>query len=105
MRVWREVKVRHAGGEATRAMATRARDLIRQAGWHGEVRIFGDRRAAPPRRPGAADPRRPARGVPGASWCIPGHAPHVRDRIAAVNGRLRTWTGTTTSASTRRVWA
>jgi len=93
LRVWREVKVRHAGGEATRAMATRARDLLREAGWRGVVELYGDPAGRAAKTTGPADHAVLREVFPGASWCIPGHPPHVRDRIAAVNGRMETLDG------------
>ena len=93
LRVWREVKVRHAGGEATRAMATKARTLLQEAGWSGTVELYGDPSGRAAKTTGPSDHAILRECFPGALWCIPGHPPHVRDRIAAVNGRLETLTG------------
>lgn len=93
LRIWREVRVRHAGGEATRAMATRARDLLREVGWRGSVELYGDPAGKAAKTTGPSDHAVLRECFPGAAWCIPGRPPHVRDRIAAVNGRLETLDG------------
>lgn len=93
VRVWREVWVAHSGGEATRASATAARDLLRRAGWTGPVDLYGDPAGTARKTTGPSDHAVVRQVFPQASWHIRGRAPHVRDRIAAVNGRLETMDG------------
>jgi len=93
VRVWREVWVAHSGGEATRASATAARALLRQAGWHGPIDIYGDPAGTARKTTGPSDHAVVREVFPQATWHIRGRAPHVRDRIAAVNGRLETMDG------------
>lgn len=94
VRVWREVKIRHAGGEATRATAKRVQALLTEAGWRGACRLYGDPAGRAAKTTGPSD-HAVLRDVFGASVSnqIRGHAPHVRDRIAAVNGRCETLDG------------
>lgn len=91
--VWREVKVRHAGGEATRAMARAARAHLAGVGWDGPIRIHGDPAGRAAKTTGPADHAVLREVFPSASWQIPSRAPHVRDRIAAVNGRCESADG------------
>jgi hypothetical protein len=93
VRVWREVKTRHAGGEATRATARRAKQLLDEVGVRGPIRIYGDATGKAGKTTGPADHAVLREVFPGATWCIPTHNPHVRDRVASVNGRCQTMTG------------
>jgi hypothetical protein len=92
-RVWREVQTRHAGGEATRATAERARQLVSDAGWHGPLRLYGDATGRAGKTTGPSDHAVLREVFPGASWYIGANNPHVRDRVAAVNGRCKSMTG------------
>jgi len=91
--IWREVWVPYAGGEATRAAATTARLLLAQARWAGPIRLYGDPAGQAAKTTGPSDHAVLREVFPGAVWCIPRQAPHVRDRVAAVNSRLRTMDG------------
>src|SRR4029077_10915179 len=53
--VYREVKIRHAGGEATRAVGRRIKDLLHEAHHHGQVRIYGDATGRSAKTTGPAD--------------------------------------------------
>jgi hypothetical protein len=92
-RVWREVKVRHAGGEATRACGRRVKDLLVQAGFTGGVRIYGDATGKSPKTTGPADHAILRELFPAATWCIGRSNPHEHDRIAALNSACETMTG------------
>lgn len=92
-RVWREVWVTHAGGEATRASAQRAKELLQKAGWTGAVRIYGDATGRTAKTTGPSDHAVLREVFPGATWCIKPDNPHVRDRVAAVNARCETMDG------------
>lgn len=94
-RVWREVWISHAGGEATRATAMRCRDLIRESGWVGPIRGYGDPAGKAAKTTGPSDHAVLRDVFPAAAWYIPKAAPHVRDRIEAVNARFRTMDGQT----------
>lgn len=94
-RVWREVWIAHAGGEATRATAQRALDLIRESGWRGPIRGYGDPAGKSAKTTGPSDHAVLREVFPLATWYIPQAAPHVRDRIEAVNARLQTSDGQT----------
>ena len=89
--VWREVFILHAGGEATRASATAARELL--ANWAGEIRIYGDPAGKAGKTTGPSDHAVVKEVFPHAKWCIASGAPHVRDRVAAVNARCETMDG------------
>lgn len=91
--VWREVFVTHAGGEATRAAALRAKQLLAEAGWRGPVRIYGDPAGKSAKTTGPSDHAVLRELFPSATWCIKASAPHVRDRVAAVNARCETMDG------------
>ena len=93
IRIWREVKLRHAGGEATRATARRCKQLLDEAGYRGPIRLYGDATGKAGKTTGPADHAVLREVFPGATWCIPSHNPHVRDRVSAVNGRCQTMTG------------
>lgn len=93
VRVWREVFVTHAGGEATRAAAMAAKFHLHQAGWTGPVRIYGDPAGKAAKTTGPSDHAVLREVFPGATWCISSHAPHQRDRVAAVNARCETMDG------------
>jgi hypothetical protein len=92
-RVWREVWVTHAGGEATRAAAQKAKSHLALAGWTGEVRIYGDAAGSSPKTTGPSDHAILRDVFGGASWHIKPANPHVRDRVAAVNARCETMDG------------
>lgn len=91
--VWRELWVAHAGGEATRAAALRAKQLLTDAGWHGPIRLYGDASGQAAKTTGPADHAVLREVFPHASWYIPKSNPHVRDRVAAVNARCETMDG------------
>jgi hypothetical protein len=93
VRVWREAKTRHAGGEATRATARRCKELLAEAGFRGEVRLYGDPAGSSGKTTGPSDHAVLREIFAGATWCIPRAHPHVRDRVAAVNGRCETMLG------------
>jgi len=90
---WREVFTTHAGGEATRASAMAAKDLLAEAGWNGPVRIYGDATGKARKTTGPSDHAVLRQVFPGAVWCITPSAPHVKDRVAAVNARCQTMDG------------
>lgn len=92
-RFWREVFVSHAGGEATRASATAAKNLLKGANWNGAIRIYGDPAGKAGKTTGPSDHAVLREVFPNATWCIPHQAPHVRDRVAAVNARCETMDG------------
>lgn len=92
-RVWREVWIAHAGGEATKASAEKVQALLREQNWTGEVRIYGDPAGQAGKTTGPSDHAVVKAMFPGATWCIPRAAPHVKDRVAAVNARCRTADG------------
>lgn len=83
--VYREVKIRHAGGEATRATARRVKELLDEAGHQGGVRIYGDATGQAAKTTGPADHAVLREVFPGAAWCIPHGNPHEKDRVSAVN--------------------
>jgi hypothetical protein len=93
VRVWREVRITHAGGEATRATAARAAALLQEAGYRGEVRVYGDATGKAGKTTGPSDHAVLREVFPRCTWRIPAGQPHVRDRIAAVNSRCETATG------------
>jgi hypothetical protein len=90
---WREVWIEHAGGEATRAAAQEAARLLNEARWDGEIRIYGDPSGKSPKTTGPSDHAVLKEVFPRATWCIPNGAPHVKDRVAAVNARCQTMDG------------
>lgn len=91
--VWREVRLTHRGGEATKAVALRLQGLLREAGHIGQIRIYGDATGKAAKTTGPADHQVLRDLFPDAVWCIPGHNPHERDRVAAVNGVCETMSG------------
>jgi len=93
LRIWREVQTRHAGGEATRATAERARQLLQDAHWTGPIRLYGDATGRAGKTTGPSDHAVLRETFPGAVWLIGAANPHVRDRVAAVNGRCRNMKG------------
>jgi hypothetical protein len=93
IRVWREVFVQMAGGEATHASATGAKRLLDQVGWKGPICIYGDSTGKAAKTTGPSDHAVLRRVFPGASWRIPLEQPHVKDRVAAVNARLESADG------------
>jgi hypothetical protein len=92
--VWREVRLTHRGGEATRACALKAKAFLRDAHHHGEVRIYGDATGKSAKTTGPADHAVIREVFPNAVWCIPGHNPHEKDRVSAVNACCETMAGT-----------
>lgn len=92
-RIWREVWVEYAGGEATKASATAARKFLTDAGWTGSVRLYGDATGQSAKTTGPTDHAMIRSVFPGATWCIKSENPHVRDRVAAVNARCETMDG------------
>lgn len=92
---WREVWVPHAGGEATRSAALRAKTLLSEAGWAGPVRIYGDATGQTPKTTGPSDHAVLRELFPNATWCIRKDNPHVKDRVAAINARCETMDGKT----------
>jgi hypothetical protein len=93
VRVWREVRITHAGGEATKATALRAQQLVAEAGHRAAVWVYGDATGRAGKTTGPSDHQVLRDTFRGASWRIPSGQPHVRDRIAAVNSRCETATG------------
>ena len=93
-RVWREVWIPHAGGEATRASATRAKQLLTEARWQGQVRIYGDPAGVAGKTTGPRDHAVVREVFPNGIWNIARKPPHVKDRVAAVNTRCETMAGT-----------
>lgn len=91
--VYREVKIRHAGGEATRAAARRVKDLLAEAGHLGEVRIYGDATGRAAKTTGPADHAVLREMFPGAVWCIGKSNHHPKDRVSAVNACCEAMTG------------
>jgi hypothetical protein len=89
-RVWRDIWIEHAGGEATEAAAQRAKELLGAAGWRGPVKVFGDAAGQSAKTTGPSDHAVIRRIFPLASWCIPKANPHVKDRMQAVNARCLT---------------
>jgi len=92
-RIWREVFVQFAGGEATRASAQAAKALLDAAGWKGPVRLYGDASGRAGKTTGPSDHAVVKATFPGATWCVPNDNPHIRDRVAAVNARCETMDG------------
>jgi hypothetical protein len=91
--VWREVKIRHAGGEATRAAARRVRELLDEARYQGQVCIYGDATGKGAKTTGPADHAILREVFHGATWRIPNGNPHEKDRVAAVNAVCETLAG------------
>jgi hypothetical protein len=86
-------KLTHRGGEATKALALAIRGKLTQLGHTGEIRIYGDATGKSAKTTGPADHAVLRTVFPGAIWCIPGHNPHERDRVAAVNGVCESMSG------------
>jgi hypothetical protein len=91
--VFREVRLTHRGGEATRATALRVKEILRDAHHVGEVRIYGDATGKSGKTTGPADHAVIREVFPRAVWCIPGHNPHEKDRVAAVNAVCESMAG------------
>jgi hypothetical protein len=91
--VYREVRIRHAGGEATRASAKRVQELLREAGHIGPVRIYGDATGKSAKTTGPADHAVLREMFPQAVWCIRSTNPHEKDRVSAVNSVCESMTG------------
>ena len=92
-RVWREVWITSAGGEATRAAASRARDVLAEAGYRGAVQVYGDPAGRAGKTTGPSDHAVLREVFGGGSFYIPKVAPHVKDRVEAVNARCQTASG------------
>lgn len=88
-RVWREVYILHAGGEATRASAGESKRLLESIAWRGHVRLYADPAGKSLKTTGPSDHQVIKDTFPGASWCTPNDAPHIKDRVDAMNTRLR----------------
>lgn len=88
--VWRESFIPLAGGEATRASALSVKQLLQDARFGGQVRIYGDATGKGGKTTGPSDHAVLKDVFPSATWCIPRADPHVRDRVAAVNARAET---------------
>lgn len=93
VRVWREVYITHAGGEATLACARAAKQLLAEVQWRGPIRIYGDATGRSAKTTGPSDHQVLRETFPAATWCVGGENPHVRDRYAAVNSRFQTSDG------------
>ncbi len=91
--VWREVFLRHRGGEATAAAAMQVRGLLKDAGHLGPIRLYGDATGKSAKTTGPSDHAVIKAEFPGATWCVPNDQPHTKDRYAAVNSRCCTGTG------------
>jgi hypothetical protein len=91
--VWREVFLTHRGGEATEASARRVKELLREAGHRGDVRLYGDATGKSAKTTGPSDHVVIRETFPGAMWCVPVEQPHTKDRYSAVNSRCCTATG------------
>jgi terminase large subunit-like protein len=92
-RVWREVFLKDYGGEATSATALKAKQLLREAGWRGAVRLYGDASGKAAKTTGPSDHAAIQASFPGSSFYVPAANPHVKDRIKAVNARCETTDG------------
>lgn len=92
-RVWREAFLLHRGGEATLASASAAKAFLDSVNWRGEVRVYGDATGRAAKTTGPSDHQVLRDVFRGATFLIPSENPHVRDRIAAVNGRCLTADG------------
>ncbi len=91
--IWREVFLKHRGGEATEASSRRVKELLRDAGHKGSVRLYGDATGKSAKTTGPSDHVVIREAFPGAEWCIPHEQPHTKDRYSAVNSRCCTATG------------
>lgn len=94
-RFWREVYVLHAGGEATAAAAAEAKRWLSTVNWRGPVRLYGDPAGQAANTTGPSDHAVIQAAFRGASWCVPSSAPHVKDRVDAVNTRCLSADGKT----------
>lgn len=92
-RVWREIWIEHAGGEATEAAASRAKELLTEATFRGPVRLYGDPAGQAAKTTGPSDHAVIRKVFPFGEWCIPSSSPHIKDRVAAVNSRALTADG------------
>lgn len=91
--VWREVFLTHAGGEATRAAAMKARQWLDSVRWRGDIRLYGDPAGKSGKTTGPSDHAVIRQVFPTATWSIATSAPHVRDRVSAVNARCQSMDG------------
>ncbi len=91
--VWREVRLTHRGGEATRATALRVRELLRDGGHRAQVRVYGDATGRSAKTTGPADHAVVRDVFPNAVWCISGTNPHEKDRVSAVNALCESMSG------------
>lgn len=92
-RVVHEVYLTHMGGEATRASTQAAFDWLKSKQWSGEIRLYGDPAGQSGKTTGPSDHAVVREIFRKATWCIRPHAPHVKDRVAAVNARCQTMDG------------
>jgi hypothetical protein len=93
VRVVHEVYVEGLGGEATRASAQAAFDWLKSKRWEGQIRVYGDPAGQAGKTTGPSDHAVVREVFRNATWCINPHAPHVKDRVAAVNTRCETMDG------------
>jgi hypothetical protein len=75
------------------AAATAALETLQQAGWRGPIRLYGDPAGKSGKTTGPSDHAVIKAVFPQATWCVKIGAPHVRDRVAAVNARCETMDG------------
>lgn len=92
-RVWREVKLTHRGGEATRAAAQAVKHALVEAAWAGVVRVYGDPSGRSAKTTGPSDHAVVREMLSQAEWRIRSAQPHIKDRIEAVNSRCETIDG------------
>jgi hypothetical protein len=86
-RVFREVFLSHRGGEATLACARKVKQILAEANHRGPLRIYGDATGKAGKTTGPSDHAVLRGEFANATWCIPNHQPHTKDRYASVNGR------------------
>jgi hypothetical protein len=66
---------------------------LKQAGFNGEIRLYGDATGKSPKTTGPSDHAVIKSVFPNAKWCIPVGQPHVKDRVRSVNARCTTADG------------
>ncbi len=93
VRVWREVFLTHRGGEATEAAARKVKELLREAGHRGPIRLYGDATGKSAKTTGPSDHVVIREAFPCAEWRVPHDQPHTKDRYSAVNSRCCTASG------------
>lgn len=92
-RVWREVRLTHRGGEATRAAAYAVKQTLLEASWTGIVRVYGDPSGKSAKTTGPSDHAVVREHFHNAEWRIRSAQPHIKDRIEAINSRCETIDG------------